>query len=215
MSMVVAIDGPAASGKSSVARKLAAKLSCACVNSGALYRALTWHILQTGIDPANTSAIESAVLAIRADLAVSPEGQPALRIDNHVPDFKSHESEVNAAVSKVATVPAVRSLINSLLRAFASDRDVVMEGRDIGTAVFPDSPHKFYLDASPEIRRQRRAAQGLEDSIENRDRLDSTRAIAPLSIAPDAHVIDTSDLTLDGVVDEILRLLTPDSGDRK
>ncbi len=215
MSMIVAIDGPAASGKSSVASKLSGKLSCVCVNSGALYRALTWHILQSGIDPANPAAIESAMNGLQADLAVGPKGQPALRIDNQLPDFVSHESEVNAAVSKVATVPAVRSLITSLLRGFASERDVVMEGRDIGTAVFPDTPHKFYLDASPEIRRQRRAAQGLEDSIENRDHLDSTRAIAPLSIASDARVIDTSALTLDGVVDEILRLLTTSSADRK
>ncbi len=208
MSRVVAIDGPAASGKSSVARKLASKLSCVCVNSGALYRALTWQILQTGIDPTNTTAIESAIASMKIDLEVAPDGEPALRIDNRVPDFESHESEVNSAVSKVATVPAVRSCITSLLRGIAAGRDVVMEGRDIGTAVFPETPHKFYLDASPEIRRQRRAAQGLQDSIDNRDHLDSTRAIAPLSIAADACVIDTSLLTLDGVVDEILRILT-------
>lgn len=208
MNRVVAIDGPAASGKSSVARKLSFKLSCVCVNSGALYRALTWQILQTGIDPANTTAIESAIGHMRIDLEITPDGAPALRIDNRVPDFESHESEVNSAVSKVATVPAVRSCITSLLRGIAAGRDVVMEGRDIGTAVFPETPHKFYLDASPEIRRQRRAAQGLQDSIDNRDHLDSTRAIAPLSIAPDACVIDTSLLTLDGVVDEILRILT-------
>jgi len=208
MSRVVAIDGPAASGKSSVARKLASKLSCVCVNSGALYRALTWQILQTGIDPTNTTAIESSIASMKIDLEVAPDGEPALRIDNRVPDFKSHESEVNSAVSKVATVPAVRSCITSLLRGIAAGRDVVMEGRDIGTAVFPETPHKFYLDASPEIRRQRRAAQGLQDSIDNRDHLDSTRAIAPLSIAADACVIDTSLLTLDGVVDEILRILT-------
>lgn len=215
MSMVVAIDGPAASGKSSVARKVAEKLSCTCVNSGALYRALTWHVLQSGVDPADPSAIASSIAGTTVDLGVNADGQPALRIDNHIPDFESHESDVNAAVSKVATVPAVRSLITSLLRDIAAARDVVMEGRDIGTAVFPDTPHKFYLDASPEIRRQRRAAQGLMDSIDNRDRLDSTRAIAPLSIAPDARIIDTSHLTIDGVAEEILHLLPPDTGDRK
>lgn len=215
MSRVVAIDGPAASGKSSVARKLATRLSCACVNSGALYRALTWAILQKGSDPADPAAVESTLHSMAIDLGTSPSGEPALCIDNIIPDFESHESEVNAAVSKVATVPAVRTRITSLLRSIAADRDVVMEGRDIGTAVFPDTPHKFYLDASPEIRRQRRAAQGLVDSIENRDRLDSTRAIAPLAIASDARVIDTSHLTLDGVVDEILRILTSSPGEQK
>lgn len=215
MSMIVAIDGPAASGKSSVARKVAEKLSCICVNSGALYRSITWHILKNGIDPADPAAIESALAGKHFDLDIPPGSQPKLRIDNQTPDFESHEGDVNAAVSQVATVPAVRTLITSLLRGTASGRDVVMEGRDIGTAVFPDTPHKFYLDATPEIRRQRRAAQGLEDSIESRDRLDSTRAIAPLSIAPDARIIDTSHLTIDGVADEILHLLPPIAGDRK
>lgn len=215
MSRVVAIDGPAASGKSSVARKLADRLASTCVNSGALYRALTWAILQKGIDPADPAAVESAVHSMAIDLGTSPAGEPALRIDNTIPEFESHESEVNSAVSKVATVPTVRHRITSLLRSIAANRDVVMEGRDIGTAVFPNTPHKFYLDASPEIRRQRRAAQGHVDSIENRDLLDSSRAIAPLSIASDARIIDTSDLTLDGVVDEILRILTSSSGEQK
>ena len=207
MSKVIAIDGPAASGKSSVARKLANRLACACINSGSLYRAVTWTILQKGIDPADSSTIESYARSMSIDLTISPSGEPVLRIDSTVPEFESHESEVNAAVSKVATVPSVRACITDLLRKVATNRDLVMEGRDIGTAVFPETPHKFYLDASPEIRRQRRAAQGLEDSIENRDRIDSTRSIAPLSVAADARVIDTSHLTLDGVVDEILRIL--------
>ena len=207
MSKVIAIDWPAASGKSSVARKLAKHLACAYINSGSLYRAVTWTILKKGIDPADSSTIESYAQSISIDLKFSPSGEPVIHIDAHVPEFESHESEVNAAVSKVATVPSVRACITNLLRNVASNRDLVMEGRDIGTAVFPDTPHKFYLDASPEIRRQRRAAQGLEDSIESRDRIDSTRSIAPLSIASDARVIDTSQLTLDGVVDEILRIL--------
>jgi CMP/dCMP kinase len=215
MTMVIAIDGPAASGKSTVARKLAEKLPCTCLNSGILYRALTWQILHSGIDPADQEAITFAVSRMQLELSVPPIGSPALQIDHHVPEFESHDNEVNAAVSKVATVPAVRSCITSLLRGFGKDRDVVMEGRDIGTAVFPDTPYKFYLDASPEIRRQRRAAQGLEDSIENRDRLDSTRSIAPLSIASDAHVIDTSNLTIDGVVDAIFEILTHASRDQQ
>jgi cytidylate kinase len=91
----------------------------------------------------------------------------------------------------------------------AADRDVVMEGRDIGSAVFPETPYKFYLDASPEIRQQRRAAEGQSDAIEARDKMDSTRKAAPLKIAGDAQVVDTSHLTLEGVVDAILALLPP------
>jgi cytidylate kinase len=115
--------------------------------------------------------------------------------------------EVNHAVSPVSAIPAVRRLIGSRLRAMSEGRDVVMEGRDIGTAVFPEAPYKFYLDACPEIRRHRRAAQGLNDSIEHRDRIDSTRRVAPLAIASDAHVVDTSHLTLEGVVEKIASFL--------
>ena len=119
------------------------------------------------------------------------------------------DSRVNLHVSLVSAVPAVRDLVSTRLRALAKERDVVMEGRDIGSAVFPETPYKFYLDACPEIRRQRRAAEGQSDEIEARDKMDSSRKTAPLKIAGDARVIDTSHLTLDGVVDAILGILRP------
>src|SRR5207249_9670582 len=111
--------------------------------------------------------------------------------------------DVNANVSAISAIPEVRRLLVAKQRALAADRHVVMEGRDIGSAVFPETPFKFYIDASPEVRAMRRARQGLQDSISARDKIDSTRRNSPLIIAEDAHVIDSSNLTVEGVVGEI------------
>jgi cytidylate kinase len=209
--MVVAIDGPAASGKSSVARKLARSLGFSYVNSGAMYRAVTWELLREQIDPARPDRVEAALGRMKLDSGFSENGDSYIRINAEIPDLELRQIEVNQAVSAYSAIPAVRNLIGQRLRSMCQGLDVVMEGRDIGTAVFPDSPHKFYLDASPEIRRRRRAAQGQDDSIEHRDKLDSTRRVAPLSVASDAHVIDTSHLDIEGVVAHIVGILK-DSG---
>ena len=205
--MVVAIDGPAASGKSSVARKLARNLGFSYVNSGAMYRAVTWELLREQIDPARPDRVEAALGRMKLDSGFSENGDSYIRINAEIPDLELRQIEVNQAVSAYSAIPAVRNLIGQRLRSMCQGLDVVMEGRDIGTAVFPDSPHKFYLDASPEIRRRRRAAQGQDDSIEHRDKLDSTRRVAPLSVASDAHVIDTSHLDIEGVVGHIAGIL--------
>ena len=205
--MVVAIDGPAASGKSSVARKLARSLGFSYVNSGAMYRAVTWELLREQIDPARPDRVEAALGRMKLDSGFSENGDSYIRINAEIPDLELRQIEVNQAVSAYSAIPAVRNLIGQRLRSMCQGLDVVMEGRDIGTAVFPDSPHKFYLDASPEIRRRRRAAQGQDDSIEHRDKLDSTRRVAPLSVASDAHVIDTSHLDIEGVVAHIACIL--------
>jgi cytidylate kinase len=205
--MVVAIDGPAASGKSSVARKLARSLGFSYVNSGAMYRAVTWELLREQIDPARPDRVEAALGRMKLDSGFSENGDSYIRINAEIPDLELRQIEVNQAVSAFSAIPAVRNLIGQRLRSMCQGLDVVMEGRDIGTAVFPDSPHKFYLDASPEIRRRRRAAQGQDDSIEHRDKLDSTRRVAPLSVASDAHVIDTSHLDIEGVVAHIAGIL--------
>jgi cytidylate kinase len=205
--MVVAIDGPAASGKSSVARKLARSLGFSYVNSGAMYRAVTWELLREQIDPARPDRVEAALGRMKLDSGFSENGDSYIRINAEIPDLELRQIEVNQAVSAYSAIPAVRNLIGQRLRSMCQGLDVVMEGRDIGTAVFPDSPHKFYLDASPEIRRRRRAAQGQDDSIEHRDKLDSTRRVAPLSVASDAHVIDTSHLDIEGVVAHIAGIL--------
>jgi cytidylate kinase len=206
--IVIAIDGPAASGKSSVATRLARRLGFAHVNSGAMYRAVTWEILRQQIDASHPESIEAAVKRMSVDSGFTEAGESFIRINSEMPDLELQTLEVNQNVSPVAAVPAVRQLVNSQLRTLAEKRPIVSEGRDIGSVVFPDTPHKFYLDASPEVRRQRRAAQGLHDSIEKRDKLDSSRANAPLKIAAGAHVIDTSHLTLEGVVDKVAEILS-------
>ena len=205
--MVIAIDGPAASGKSSVARKLARRLGFSYVNSGAMYRAVTWELLREQIDPAQTERVEAAMARMKLDSGFSENGDSFIRINAEIPDIELRQIEVNQAVSSYSAIPAVRHQIGLRLRSMCDGIDVVMEGRDIGTAVFPDSLHKFYLDASPEIRRRRRAAQGQDDSIEHRDKIDSTRRVAPLVVAADAHVIDTSHLDIEGVVERIFGIL--------
>jgi cytidylate kinase len=196
---VVAIDGPAASGKSSVARALAQQIGFDYVNSGAMYRAITWHVLEKGIPPGDAGAIVQLVESTRID----GDGSHFL-IDGMDPAAHLCDDRVNAEVSLVSSVPRVREILVEKMRGYARDRDVVMEGRDIGSVVFPDTPYKFYIDASPEVRLRRRQAQGMRDQIAARDRADSSRRASPLIIAEDAHVIDSSNLTIDGVVGEII-----------
>ena len=200
---VVAIDGPAASGKSSVARALAKQIGFDYVNSGAMYRAVTWHVLEKGVQPGDGAAITQLLERTRIDCA--REGDSCRILIDGV-DLASHLSEdrVTEEVSLVSSFPRVREILVEKMRSYASDRDVVMEGRDIGSVVFPDTPYKFYIDASAEVRLRRRQAQGLRDQISARDRADSSRRASPLVIAEDAHVIDSSNLTIEGVVGEIV-----------
>jgi cytidylate kinase len=200
---VVAIDGPAASGKSSVARALAKQIGFDYVNSGAMYRAVTWHVLQNGIPPEDAAAIVHLLESTRIDCTLDAEGSHIL-IDGTDPTPHLCEDRVNAEVSLVSSVPRLREILVEKMRGYARDHDIVMEGRDIGSVVFPDTPYKFYIDASPDIRLRRRQAQGLQDQIAARDRADSSRRASPLIIAEDAHVIDSSNLTIEGVVGEII-----------
>jgi cytidylate kinase len=203
---VVAIDGPAASGKSSVARELAQRLGFVYVNSGAIYRAITWHILQKGIDARDgdrvAHAAESAKIACRLQ-----NNESRIFIDNVDPTDYLRDDRVNESVSHVSSVPRVRQIVVQKMRDYARRHDLVMEGRDIGSVVFPDTPYKFYVDASPDVRLRRRVAQGERDEITMRDYADSSRPISPLVVAQDAHVIDTSHLTIEGVVNEIIARL--------
>jgi cytidylate kinase len=203
---VIAIDGPAASGKSSVARELARRLDFVYVNSGAMYRAVTWSVLNHGIDPGDKRQIAQLIgtLALGRQLK---DGEFRLLIDDVDLTEHLHEDRVNGEVPRVSTVPEVRNVLVQRMRDYASKHDLVVEGRDIGSVVFPDSPSKFYIDASPEVRSQRRAAQGHRDEIARRDQADSSRAASPLVVAKDAEVIDTSRLSVDQVVDEIVKRL--------
>lgn len=200
---VVAIDGPAASGKSSVARALAKQIGFDYVNSGAMYRAVTWHVLNKGISPGDAPAIVRLLESTQIDCAIENGGSRIL-LDGVDPTAHLCDDRVNDEVSLVSSIPRLREILVEKMRGYAVDHDIVMEGRDIGSVVFPDTPYKFYIDASPDVRLRRRQAQGLRDQIAARDRADSSRRASPLIIAEDAHVIDSSNLTIEGVVGEIV-----------
>jgi CMP/dCMP kinase len=203
---IIAIDGPAASGKSSVAHELAQRLGFVYVNSGAMYRAVTWHTLNHAIDPDDTARIAQLVETSWVEGELK-NGELRVLIDDVDPTKHLREDRVNKAVSRVSTVPEVRKILIEKMRNYARNYDLVMEGRDIGSVVFPKTPYKFYIDASPEVRSQRRAAQGHRDEIASRDQADSSRAASPLIVAEDAEVIDTSTMSIKQVVDEIVRRL--------
>jgi cytidylate kinase len=200
---VVAIDGPAASGKSSVARALAKQIGFDYVNSGAMYRAVTWHILNHNVAPDDAPAIVHLLENTRIDCTLDGDGSH-IPIDGVDPSAHLCDERVNEEVSLVSSVPRLREILVEKMRGYPLDHDIVMEGRDIGSVVFPDTPYKFYIDASPDVRLRRRQAQGLRDQIAARDRADSSRRASPLIIAEDAHVIDSSNLTIEGVVGEII-----------
>lgn len=200
--LVIAIDGPAASGKSSVARTLARKLRFVYVNTGAMYRAVAWLAIEKGVPPVDAGRVQQ-LLHFTDIVCGVRDGESTILLDGVDPTPHLVADAVNASVSAIASIPDVRRLLVKKQRAYARDYDVVMEGRDIGSAVFPETPYKFYIDASPEVRARRRANQGLQDSIAARDKVDSTRRTSPLIIAEDAHVVDSSNLTVEGVAGEI------------
>ncbi|MFV0415657.1 MAG: (d)CMP kinase [Chthoniobacterales bacterium] len=206
---VIAIDGPAASGKSSVSRKLSAHLGFEHINSGAFYRAITWFLLDQNLVD-NTEKKPANLLSILSKTRLNctkQAGNSVITINDRPLDSELHSDAVNANVSRISAIPAVRDFLLGLLRSYAENHNIIMEGRDIGSVVFPDTPFKFYLDASPEVRSQRRSAQGQADSILNRDKIDSSRKAAPLVVAKDATIIDSSNLTIQGVVSEIVKHL--------
>lgn len=200
---VIAIDGPAASGKSTVAREVARRLGFVYVNSGAMYRAITWFVLGQGYDGRVPEPVVELVANAKFDCWVAGLASHLL-INGEDPAKHLREAQVNQHVSRVSAIPQVRKIVDGLMRETARDHNLVVEGRDIGSIVFPDTLYKFYIDASPEVRQLRRAAEGQYDEIAARDRADSSRVAAPLVIAEDALVIDSSHLTIDGVVGEVI-----------
>lgn len=197
----VAIDGPAASGKSTVAKRLASSLGLTMVNSGAMYRAVTWQVLQDGVDPGNPGAVIRALNGMEIECGVE-EGLSTIAINGRLLTTEVREPQVNDNVSRVASIPEVREYLVALQRAYLEDNDVVMEGRDIGSVVFPDTPFKLYIDASEEVRAARRSKDGEVDAVAKRDAQDSQRKASPLKISEGAIVIDSSEMTIDEVVDE-------------
>ena len=202
-STIIAIDGPAASGKSTVARTLARRLRLAYVNSGAMYRAVTWWMLRHGADPQDPDAVLALVPRMPMECGLE-NGVSTIRMGDEDPGPYLCDEAVNQNVSAIARMPEIRRLLVEKQREYAERCDLVMEGRDIGSVVFADTPYKFYIDAAPEVRARRRALQGQRDAITDRDRADTSRKTSPLTIAEDAYVIDSSNLTIDGVVGEII-----------
>ncbi len=202
----VAIDGPAASGKSTVARRLAERLGLVMVNSGAMYRAVTWQILQDGVDPGDGAAVVEALTEMEIVGGVE-DGVSTIAINGRRLENEVRSSGVNDHVSMVASIPEVRECLVAMQRAYLEDNDVVMEGRDIGTVVFPETPFKLYISASEDVRAARRARDGEADAVAKRDAQDSQRKASPLKVAEGAVEIDSSDLTIDETVEEAYEAL--------
>lgn len=223
-SCIITIDGPAGAGKSTVARRLAARLGIDFLDTGAMYRGVTAAAIDEGIDPADHEAV--AALAERLHIRFSwTDDPPRLKIDGVDVTHRLRDADVTAAVSEVAGNPAVRRVLVRAQRWVAQEHPrLVTEGRDQGSVVFPQATVKFYLDASPQVRARRRAEQlraaGHEaderkilQQILYRDERDSTRCDGPLMCPPDAVCIDTSDMTLDEVVEELHRRIMSLRGD--
>ncbi|MGD7654056.1 MAG: (d)CMP kinase [Verrucomicrobiales bacterium] len=202
----IAIDGPAASGKSTLARNLAQRLGLIMVNSGAMYRAITWAALQHGIDPADSPAV--IALMDKIDIDCGHDGlMSTIAIDGRTLTDELRAEHINSNVSTVAAIPEIRETLVKLQRGYLNHSNVVMEGRDIGSVVFPDTPYKIYIDASESVRNSRRAGDGETDSIAKRDAADSKRKTAPLMVADGATVLDTSGLSIEGVADAAIEIL--------
>jgi len=212
--MVVAVDGPAASGKSTVSRSAARKLGFNYVDTGAMYRSITWKALEEGIDADDTIAVVAMMHRIKISFELVDK-QVRMLIDGSYPGDAIRAPRVTDKVSAVSAIPEVRHILVQHQRSLTRFCNLVMEGRDIGTVVFPDTPYKFYLEANPEIRALRRkrdleamkipaTQEGVAESIQRRDRKDSGRSVSPLQIALGATVIENSKLTVDETAEVII-----------
>jgi cytidylate kinase len=218
-SLVIAIDGPSGAGKGTVARAVARHLGYRHVDTGAMYRAVAWKALEAGVDLDS----DAAVAALARDAVIELEGG-RVRIDGHDVTEAIRTPEIDAATTRVARLPGVRAALVARQRALGRGGGIVMEGRDIGTVVFPDADVKIYLDAAPEERARRRAqdpAHGyggavpvaeVAAALEARDRLDRTRPSSPLAVAPDAVQIDTTALSVEQVVARVLAVVAERAG---
>ena len=192
--LVIALDGTSASGKSTNAKLVAKALGYTYVDTGAMYRSLAWYCLQKGVLLDNEKAIASLCRRWKTKLR-NENGHVRLYIDGYYPEKEIRTAETSAAVPSVAAVPGVRKWMKARQRDCTRFGNLVMEGRDIGSNVFPDTEYKFYLDASLDERAKRRAADGVDENLAERDRRDSQRAAAPLMIPLGARVINNSEMT--------------------
>lgn len=208
--LVIAIDGPAGAGKSTVGRALADRLGLCYLDTGAMYRAMTYAMQQRGIPEADLAEVAGAAPSVAIEL--DPDG--TVRVDGQEATAQIRGRAVTAAVSQVAANPRVREVLVEQQREWVAERGgAVVEGRDIGSVVFPDAPLKLFITASPRVRAERRVAEiggdvdEVEASIIERDRKDSTRDHSPLTETDDAVTVDTTGMSIDAVVDHLLELL--------
>jgi cytidylate kinase len=188
--LVIAVDGTAASGKSTFSRQLAARLGFTYVSTGEMYRGLTWYVQEQKVDPREAAEVEALIAATPVETTLR-DGALVFSVGGLDPLPHARDGRVNDGVSHIAQVGAVRRLLVAQQQRLALLAPLVMEGRDIGTVVFPATPYKFYIDAEPTLRAKRRAAQGERDVIHQRDAIDSKRAHSPLLCAPDALRLDS------------------------
>jgi cytidylate kinase len=192
--IVIAIDGTSASGKSTNAKLVAKALGYVYVDTGAMYRTLAWHCLQKKVDVDDAKAVAAACRKWKTKLECV-DGKVRLLVDGYFPETEIRTPETAAAVPHVAAIPKVREWMKKTQRDCIQFGNLVMEGRDIGTNVFPETDFKFYLDATLAERSARRAADGVDENIAARDQCDSQRAVAPLMVPLGARVINNSNLT--------------------
>lgn len=217
--MIITIDGSAGTGKSTVAKGVAARLGFTFFDTGAMYRSFAWFVLQQGIDPADEHKVQNLLPQFRYEIRFGKEGERRYFVNETDVTLEIRTQPISMAASQAAVYPEVRKAMVGIQRKFGQATDAVFEGRDMGTVVFPNADLKIFLSAKPHVRAARRLRElqekfpdievnfnGILKEIEERDKTDSTRLISPLKPAPDAILIDTSELTADQVIEKIVKL---------
>ena len=214
--IVVAIDGPSGVGKSTIAREVARRLRLPYLETGGMYRALGWKILQAGIDPQDRQQVERVAHDLDLELSVRPDGSVAILLDGEALDSRVRQPQVSEVTSRTSSYPGVRRGMVSLQRRLALEKGAVMEGRDIGTRVFPDSPFKYFLTAPLEVRVERRLQQlresgandlsrdQIEAEVAQRDERDTQRQDSPLTMDESYTALNTDEMSVDQAVDVIV-----------
>jgi cytidylate kinase len=216
--MIIAIDGPAGAGKSTIAKIIAQKLGFLYIDTGAMYRALTFKVLEEGVDISNTEVIINLARKTNIDLINNPDGSLKVMLDSKDVSREIREPRITKHVSDIAKIKEVRDVMLTLQRNLGNRGNSILDGRDIGTVVFPNAEKKFYLDAYLGERANRRHKElhglgqkvslcSVEADLQNRDTIDSTREVAPLKKADDAVYIDTTNLNIEQVAEKVLTYL--------